>query len=364
MPHIDVDLGPRSYPILIKNNLLAQAGELIAPHFRGRNIFIIADQNVYDLHGATLRAGLGDLPQHWICVPPGEASKSLSQFSQIVERILEKSPERRDLILAFGGGVIGDLAGYVAASVLRGLDFIQIPTSLLAQVDSSVGGKTGINSSHGKNLIGAFYQPKQVLIDLDVLKSLPDRELRAGYAEIVKYGLIDQPDFFNWLEIKGSNVLSLMGDVGEAISRSCKAKARIVGEDEFESGRRALLNLGHTFAHAFEAAGNYDGRILHGEAVSIGLVCAYRLSHILGLASGQDVARIKRHLGDLGLPTDLKRFKSISFSLQGLKSAMRRDKKVQSGTIRFILAHGIGQAFVSDGVEGAYLDQVLTDLLS
>lgn len=364
MSELTVELGQRSYPIYVEAGLLSKAEGLIAPHLRGRQVFVIADETVEALHGETLQAGLGKLESHWLTVPSGEASKSLSQFSALVETVLSKAPERGDLVIAFGGGVIGDLAGYVAASVLRGLDFIQIPTTLLSQVDSSVGGKTGINSAHGKNLIGAFHQPKAVLIDLDVLATLPKREMQAGYAEVVKYGLIDQPDFYDWLEVHGPNIVALGPETAEAIVRSCKAKAQVVAEDERESGRRALLNLGHTFAHAFEAAGAYDGRILHGEAVAIGMVCAHRLSRDLGLASGQDLDRLIRHLQQVGLPTDLSRFDSISFSKDALWAAMAKDKKVQAGQIRFILTRGIGQAFVSDGAAPEAVDQILDGLLA
>ena len=363
MSELSVELGQRSYPIYVEAGLLSRAQALINPHLRGRQVFVIVDETVEGLHGDTLRAGLGDLTSHWLPVPSGEASKSLPQFSALVETILAKAPERGDLVIAFGGGVIGDLAGYVAASVLRGLDFIQIPTTLLSQVDSSVGGKTGINSAHGKNLIGAFHQPKAVLIDLDVLATLPKREMQAGYAEVVKYGLIDQPDFYDWLEVHGNRVIALGPETAEAIIRSCQAKAQVVAEDEREGGRRALLNLGHTFAHAFEAAGAYDGRILHGEAVAVGMVCAHRLSRDLGLASEQDLDRLVRHLGQVGLPTDLSRFDTIAFSKDALWAAMAKDKKVQAGQIRFILTHGIGQAFVSDGVPPEAVDQILDALL-
>ena len=364
MHELIVELGQRSYPIAIASGLLTQARERIEPHLRGRQLFVLADATVDALHGKALRTGLGALNSHWFSVPSGEASKSLAQFSVLVEAVLADAPERGDLIVAFGGGVIGDLAGYVAASVLRGLDYIQIPTTLLAQVDSSVGGKTGINSAQGKNLIGAFHQPKAVLIDLDVLATLPKREMQAGYAEVVKYGLIDQPDFYDWLEGNAALVLACGPQTAEAIVRSCQAKARIVAEDEREQGHRALLNLGHTFAHAFETVGGYDGRILHGEALAIGLICAHRLSCDLGLASRQDLDRLIRHLQQVGLPTDLGRFDSIAFSKEALWSALAKDKKVRAGQIRFILTRGIGQAFVSDGVPPESVDKILDALLS
>ena len=364
MKQLEVALGLRSYPIHIGRGLVQQAQAYVAPHLKGRQVFVISDETVIHLHGESLQKGLGRLQQHWIGVPAGEASKSFDTFVRVCESILCHDPERGDLVIAFGGGVIGDLAGFVAASVLRGLSFIQIPTTLLAQVDSSVGGKTGINSLHGKNLIGAFYQPLAVLIDLDVLATLPLREMRAGYAEVVKYGLINRPDFFNWLEIKGADVLAQGPSLAEAIAQSCRAKADVVAEDEREGGRRALLNLGHTFAHAFEAVGGYDGRILHGEAVAIGLVCAQDLSTELGLAPGQDRERVRAHLSKLCLATDLSGFPDIAFSKQALKKAMAKDKKVQAGKIRFVLTYGIGQAFVSDGVEEAILDRVLDRLLT
>ena len=363
MTQLVVALGTRSYPIHIDHGLLERAHDFVAPHLKGTKVFIITDETVMKLHGDTLRAGLQGLEQHWMGVPAGEGSKSFEMYHRLCEGILSHGPERGDLIIAFGGGVIGDLAGFVAASVLRGLNFIQIPTTLLAQVDSSVGGKTGINSGFGKNLIGAFHQPLAVLIDLDVLATLPDREMRAGYGEVIKYGLIDQPDFFEWLEAKGASVLSQGPEVAEAIARSCQAKADVVAADEREDGRRALLNLGHTFAHAFEAAGGYDGRILHGEAVAVGLLCAHDLSTELGLASGQDRERVRAHLTSLGLATDLSAFPDVSFDKAALKATMAKDKKVQAGTIRFVLTHGIGQAFVSDGVSDEALDRVLDRLL-
>ena len=360
MKRISVNLGSRSYDILIEAGLLHHVSDHISPYLnKSQQIFVITDHHVDRLHGSTLKKSLEGFSYQWLSVCPGEFSKSLNQFSQLVEDILRFGPERHDLIIAFGGGVIGDLAGYVAASVLRGLNFIQIPTTLLAQVDSSVGGKTGLNSIHGKNLIGAFYQPKLVLVDLDVLESLPEREMKAGYAEIVKYALIDQPDFFEWLEHHGRNILARTSDMSEAIAKSCLSKARIVAEDEREAGHRALLNLGHTFAHAFESVNLYDGRILHGEAVSVGLVCAHRLSCDLGFAAEQDLARLVRHLLTLDMPVDLTRFDTGQFSLPMLLKAMAKDKKAQKGHLRFILTRGIGKAFISEGVDQKAVEKVL-----
>ncbi len=363
MQTIPVALGGRSYQIHIGHDLIAHAGTWLGPQVSSRQIFLIADTKALEHHGDALLAGLKGLKVHVLPTTAGEASKSLTTYSNLVFQILEQSPERGDLVVAFGGGVVGDLAGFVAASVLRGLGLIQIPTTLLAQVDSSVGGKTGINAPQGKNLIGAFHQPKLVLIDLQTLQTLSDREMRAGYAEVVKYALINQPDFFDWLEIYGPAILARQPKaLAQAIATSCIAKARVVSADEKESGRRALLNLGHTFAHAFEAAGAYDGRILHGEAVSLGLICAFDLSHRLGLANGQDVARLRRHLAALGLPTHLTDFPAIDFNLPNLWQAMARDKKVQGGTIRFVLAHGIGQAFLSDGADIGAVTQTLNHM--
>jgi 3-dehydroquinate synthase len=273
--------------------------------------------------------------------------------------------ERSSLLVAFGGGVIGDLAGFAASILLRGLDFIQIPTSLLAQVDSSVGGKTGINTPHGKNLVGSFHQPRLVLADTGVLRTLPKRELLAGYAEVVKYGLIDDPDFFQWLEDHGLAIVE--GDPAarrHAILTSCAAKAAIVAEDERESGRRALLNLGHTFGHALEAELGYDQRLLHGEAVAIGLVLAFELSTALGLCPAADTAAVRRHLAAVGLPTDLEAVPGVVWSVEALIEHMRRDKKVRDGRVSFVLVRGIGKAFMAGDIALDDVAALLTDQLA
>ena len=289
-----------------------------------------------------------------IIVEPGEASKSLSVFGQVCEQAIAAKIERRDVIVALGGGVVGDLAGYVAASLRRGARFVQIPTSLLAQVDSSVGGKTGINSPQGKNLIGAFHQPALVLADVEVLSTLPPREFRAGYAEIAKYGLIGDRRFFEWLEADGDAVFHNKPEQICAVAVSCETKARIVAADETEQGDRALLNLGHTFGHAFERLVNYDNaRLVHGEGVAIGLALALRFSQRLGLCDGQDAERGERHLASLGLPTRISDIPGWNFDAEAILAAMYQDKKVERGALTFVLLRGIGSAFVAKSVEAS-----------
>ncbi|MEM9123169.1 MAG: 3-dehydroquinate synthase, partial [Pseudomonadota bacterium] len=305
---VPVALGDRSYDIHIGPDLLANAPSLIAPYLARSQTAIVTDETVAGLHGQSLQARFeaAGITAPMIAVPAGEASKDLATLGRVSDGLLAAGVERRDTILALGGGVIGDLAGFAAAVLRRGVDFIQVPTTLLAQVDSSVGGKTGVNSSHGKNLIGAFHQPKVVLADTNVLASLPPRELRAGYAEVVKYGLIDDAAFFAWLEQNGRSVLALEpAALTHAIETSCRAKARIVAADEREAGQRALLNLGHTFGHALEAEMGYTGALLHGEAVAIGMAMAFRFSARLGHVSGPDATRVTAHLEAMGLPTHL-----------------------------------------------------------
>ena len=344
---VHVDLGARSYDILIGSDLLAHADKHLAPFIQGRHIIIIADANTKALYQDSLATRITPLCRKCDCldVPAGEGAKSLSQFAALMEDILALGVDRKAVLIALGGGVIGDLVGYAAASLLRGVDFIQIPTSLLAQVDSSVGGKTGINSSHGKNLIGAFYQPKLVLADSDVLASLDQRQMRAGYAEIVKYGLLGDADFFEWLEGNGADVIA--GDksaIAYAVEKSCLAKAAIVSADETEAGKRALLNLGHTFAHAFEAEAGYDGRLLHGEAVAVGLGLAFEFSAYLSLGNSQDAGRVKAHLAKMGLPQSLDDLPAGNAEAKRLVSHMTKDKKTQNDILTFILVTAIGDA--------------------
>ncbi len=352
---VAVDLGERRYEIVIAEQLLERAGEELAPLLARPRVFVIADERVAALHFERLAASLqrAGIVHDLLTVPPGEASKSLAGLEALLDELLARRIERRDSIVALGGGVVGDLAGFSAATVLRGVDFIQIPTTLLAQVDSSVGGKTGINSPHGKNLIGAFHQPRLVLADATVLGTLPRRELLAGYAEVVKYGLINDSDFFDWLEARGPALLSGQDPAGlrEAVARSCRAKALVVAADEREAGQRALLNLGHTFGHALEAEAGYDGSLLHGEGVGLGMVLAFELSQRLGLCPGQDMVRVRRHLASVGLPTTLAEIGGSNWGSDRLLDHMSRDKKVQDGRVAFVLVRGIGQAFIQREVE-------------
>tara|TARA_S200002703_G_scaffold49239_1_gene42570 strand:+ start:263 stop:1390 length:1128 start_codon:yes stop_codon:yes gene_type:complete len=365
---VPVGLGERSYDIRVGPGLIANAGEEIKPLIRGNKVFVITDSTVsghwLDPLKRSLRAA--DIAVTTIAVPPGESSKSFADFEHVCTRMLEDGVDRRTAVVALGGGVVGDLAGYCAASVMRGLDFIQIPTSLLAQVDSSVGGKTGINTPQGKNLVGAFHQPKLVLADTGTLDTLPKREVRAGYAEVVKYGLIRDAAFFEWLEQHGADLIA--GDEAARISavvESCKAKAAVVAADEREAGLRELLNFGHTFGHALEAAAGFDGTLLHGEAVSIGMIQALEMSRRLGLCVGQDAERARAHLGAMGLMTRVADIPGAArWKAEALLASMRRDKKAREGTVRFVLARGIGEAFTSDDVAPDAVRTMLEEDLS
>jgi len=351
---VAVELGSRSYEIAIGEGLLKEAGKRLRPLFKRPLTAIVTDSHVAGLHLEALRASLASagIDSKPIVLPAGEATKSYRHLADTCDGLLAAGIERRDLVIALGGGVIGDLAGFAAAILRRGVDFIQIPTTLLAQVDSSVGGKTGINSAHGKNLIGAFHQPRAVLIDIALLDTLPGRELAAGYAEVAKYGLLGDAEFFAWLEANGASILS--GDAQariKAITRSCEMKARIVAEDETETGVRALLNLGHTFGHALEAATGYSSRLLHGEAVAIGMAQAFRFSEKLGLTPTGNAARVERHLRLAKLPTRLADLAGSLPEPRKLLEIMRQDKKAVAGKLTFILVHGVGEAFIARGVE-------------
>jgi 3-dehydroquinate synthase len=351
---IDVNLGERSYEIHVGTGLIDQAGQLIAPLLARPKTLIVTDDHVGGAVLPSLKTSLETVGIHVDCcvLPPGEATKSFAHLQKLTDTMLDAKIERDDMVIALGGGVIGDLTGFAASILRRGVDFIQIPTSLLAQVDSSVGGKTGINTKFGKNLIGAFHQPRLVLADVNVLTSLPERELRAGYAEVVKYGLIDQPDFFEWLEANGPSLLA--GDVKAriyAIANSCQSKANIVAKDEREQGKRALLNLGHTFGHALEAETNYSDRLNHGEGVSIGMCLAHDFSVTEGLGRGQDTARVKAHLRAVGLPTEIRDIPGKPMSADALLEHMYQDKKSSGGALTFILTEGIGKAFVVKDVD-------------
>ncbi len=362
--HVRVALGQRSYDVVIGAGIAAQAGGKIAPMLRRPFLPVITDTAVA-LHwrepvAASLAAA--GIEAHWLVLPPGESTKSWSQLETVVDWLLALEIERSDCVLALGGGVIGDLVGFAAAITKRGCQFIQMPTSLLAQVDSSVGGKTAINSARGKNLVGLFHQPQLVLADPAMLSTLPPRELRAGYAEVVKYGLIDDPDFFGWCEQHGAALLA--GDIdrmAQAVLHSVRAKARIVSADEHErSGTRALLNLGHTFGHALEAETGYGARLLHGEAVAAGMALAARFSAHQGLMSATDAARIVAHLESVGLPVTLQQA-GVDCDGAQLVAHMLHDKKREGGTLPFLLLHGIGKTYLDRTVDladvAAFLDQ-------
>ena len=364
---VGVELGSRRYDILVGEGLLERAGAALLPLLNRRRVIVVSDETVAALHLPRLAKGLVDagIAHEAVVLPPGEGTKDFRHLERLSRALIGHGLERRDLILALGGGVIGDLAGFAAAVVLRGVGYVQLPTTLLAQVDSSVGGKTAIDLPEGKNLVGAFHQPRLVLADLDALSTLPQRELLAGYAEVVKYGLIADPAFFAWLEENGAALIA--GDAAlrrHAVMTACRAKAAIVARDETESGDRALLNLGHTFAHALEAELGYDDRLRHGEAVAIGLVLAFELSERLGLAPGGEAKRIARHFAAVGLPTDARRLLGPRFEAARLVQHMRRDKKVSGGRITFILARGIGRAFVARDVDPAEAERLLAERLA
>lgn len=350
---VRVELGDRSYDILIGSGLIADAGREIASRLKGRKIAVITDVHVAPLYLDGFMASLKaeGIEAVSLVLPAGEKTKSFEHLISVCDSVLAARIERNDAVVALGGGVIGDLTGFAAGIARRGSRFIQVPTSLLAQVDSSVGGKTGINSPHGKNLIGVFHQPDLVLADTDVLDSLSPREFRAGYAEVAKYGLIDKPDFFAWLEKNWQEVFDGGPARIEAIATSCQAKADVVAADERENGQRALLNLGHTFGHALEAATQYDSaRLVHGEGVSIGMVLAHQFSARLNLASPDDGKRVEAHLRDVGLPVSMDEIPGVLPPAEKLMDAIAQDKKVKGGKLTFILTRGIGQSFVADDV--------------
>lgn len=361
---VHVDLGVRAYDVRIGRGLLGRAGSEITPFLKRKRVAVVTDETVGRLHLEALREGLGDVAMTTLALPPGEATKGWQEFSRTVEWLLAQKVERRDVVVALGGGVIGDLVGFAAAVLRRGVRFVQIPTSLLAQVDSSVGGKTGINSIHGKNLIGAFHQPALVLADIDVLSTLPERDFLAGYGEVVKYGLLGDASFFEWLETNGASLAA--GDPTarqKAVQHSVMMKARIVERDETEVGERALLNLGHTFCHALEAATGYSARLLHGEGVAIGCALAFEVSQRLGLCSQEAPSRVRAHLKAMGMKCDLSDIDGDLPDADGLIELMGQDKKVVDGRLRFILARAVGEAFVADGVDTGVVRTVLRESL-
>lgn len=357
--------GAASYDIIIGDSILSEAGTLIAVRLGKRRCLIVTDSNVGPLYRARLEAVLGAAGHSLlsaITVPAGEGSKDFATLQSVLNQMLAAGLDRKTLIIALGGGVVGDLAGVAASLVMRGVDIVQIPTSLLAQVDSSVGGKTGIDTEHGKNTVGTFYQPRLVLADVALLDSLPAREIRSGYAEIVKYGLIKDAPFFEWCKAHGSKLLK--GDREAqiyAVSASCMHKAKIVAADEREAGERALLNLGHTFGHALETVTGYGHLLLHGEAVAIGMVMAFKLSAQMGLCSHTEAYDVRDHLNSLGLPVTPPAFPS--YNIDELIGLMKQDKKAEAGKLTLILAKGIGKAFISRDVKDSDLRDIWQEFL-
>jgi 3-dehydroquinate synthase len=367
MNTVRVELGARAYDVRIGTGLMADAAGHIAPLLNRPRVAILTDNHVAGLHLAGVQDALtaGRIASTALALPEGESTKGWAQLERAVDWLLAERIERRDVVIALGGGVIGDLAGFAAAILRRGVRFVQIPTSLLAQVDSSVGGKTGINAAQGKNLIGAFHQPSLVLADIDLLGTLTPRDFLAGYGEVVKYGLLGDAEFFAWLEQNGAALAA--GDTAartRAVTRSVEMKADIVARDETETGDRALLNLGHTFCHALEAATGYSDRLLHGEGVAIGCALAFETSARLGLCAQEDPSRVRAHLAAMGMKTDLADIPGDLPETDGLLDLMAQDKKVIDGRLRFILARGIGQAFVAEDVDIGIVRDVLKDALS
>lgn len=357
--NVHVDLGDRAYDVVIGRGLIDEAGTRIETLFGKRRLAIVTDANVAGLHLQRLKTALGQEAAEALILPAGESTKSWDQLGHTVEWLLSRRIERNDLVIACGGGVIGDLVGFAASILRRGVRFVQIPTTLLAQVDSSVGGKTGINSPQGKNLIGAFHQPSLVLADIDVLDTLDTRDFRAGYGEVAKYGLLGDGKFFEWLEENGPRLARDPALRAEAVSHSVGMKAGIVQRDETEQGERALLNLGHTFGHALEAATGYSSRLLHGEGVAIGCTLAFDLSARMGLCSQEAPSRVEAHLKNMGLPTRIADLPGDLPDDEALIRLMGQDKKVLDGRLRFVLARDIGQAFLSDDVQADDLRAVL-----
>lgn len=363
---VEVALGDRAYEIVIGRGLISTLGARIAALKPGARAAIVSDATVSSLHLSAARAALKDagIETASIIVPAGEGTKSFESFERVCDDLLAAKIERGDVVVALGGGVIGDLAGFAAAVVRRGLDYVQVPTTLLAQVDSSVGGKTAINSRHGKNLIGVFHQPILVVADTALLDTLPAREFRAGYAEVAKYGLLGDAAFFAWLEANAEDVFT--GGPGRefAIATSCRMKAEVVARDEREAGERALLNLGHTFGHALEASAGFSDRLLHGEAVGLGMTLAFQFSARLGLLAQTESDRVERHLAKAGLPIRLSHVPGGCPDADQLMALMAQDKKVRRGRLTFILARGIGAAFIAPDVDPAEVRSFLAEKLA
>ena len=358
-----------SYPIIIGDNILSSSGEILKEFIYKKNVIVIYDsffsvktspnnefeEFVQSINKLTTTLNLID-------IPGGDQTKNINQLNEIIEKVLTYGIDRQNVIIAFGGGVIGDIAGFAASILLRGINYIQVPTTLLSQVDSSVGGKTGINSKIGKNLIGSFHQPQAVLADLNILKTLPNREFRAGFAEVVKYGLIKDLEFFNWLNQEYDSIFIYDKiKLQKMITKSCEIKAKIIKNDEKEGGKRALLNLGHTFAHAIESFGNFDGRIIHGEAVSIGICLAFKLSNKLCFCSTDDTKKVINLFQKSKLPTSLHDIKKISISTSGMIQKFKLDKKNRQNELTFILNKRIGESFIKHNVSVNILTQFLNE---
>ncbi len=360
---VKVDLGPRSYDILIGRGLIKRVGDEILKRLPGVRAAIVTDETVAKLHLPELQASLRakGIDQTTITVPAGEESKSFAQLTKVVDAILASRVERNDIVIALGGGVVGDLAGFASSIVRRGMRFVQVPTTLLAQVDSSVGGKTGINSSRGKNLVGAFHQPSLVMADSALLDSLPPRVFNAGYAEVAKIGLINDAGFFKWLEGNWRAMAAGWPERDQAVAIACKAKAVTVAADERDEGVRALLNLGHTFGHALEASAGYSDRLMHGEAVAIGTVLAHEFSVSLGLCPPEDAQRVIAHYREVGLPTRIQDIPGEPMVAARLMELIHQDKKVMRGKLTFILTHGIGKAFVANDIPATSVTDFLNE---
>ena len=367
MENVRVELGKRSYNILIGEDLISNFPNFLNVKLNRNFLAIVTDKTVENFHLPRLVEALSGagIETKILSINPGESSKSWKTLQMTVDWMLESKIERNDIVVALGGGVVGDLVGFAAAILRRGIRFIQCPTSLLAQVDSSVGGKTGINSIHGKNLVGAFYQPSQVISDISTLKTIKDRDFLAGYGEVVKYGLLGDYDFFCWLEknfihIKEREIHTLI----KAVAHSCKMKAEIVINDEKEHGDRALLNLGHTFCHALEAATGYSERMLHGEGVAIGCILAFDLSAKMGLTSQEDPVRIKKHFSEMGMINSIKKISGVLPDADSLVELMFQDKKVVNGKLNLILTKGIGKAFIARDIDPNLIKSVINDSLA
>ena len=363
---VTIDLDTRSYDIYIGSSLLFRVNDFIPQNLDGKTVFVVTDENVepYAQRVKDIVTENGARACDIKVLSAGEKTKSFSHAEDVCTWMLEKGLNRDSLVLAVGGGVIGDLTGFAASIAMRGVPYIQIPTTLLSQVDSSVGGKTGINTAQGKNLVGSFYQPSAVIADIESLKTLPRRELLAGYAEVVKYGLIQDYSFFQWLETNGERVCNLDEEaVAHVIEVSCKAKADVVQADEKEQGRRALLNLGHTFGHALESEAGYGGILLHGEAVAIGTVMAFDLSYRMGLCAQEELERVEAHFASVGLPTRASFIEGLSTSVDNLMKVMSHDKKVKDGKMVFVLVNSIGEAFMSSDVSPDLVRDVLEESL-